>query len=47
MVYPLPTLLLVEAHNPWQCLTVTFHSGYESMTISRMLIGWRPGHDNE
>ena len=46
-LYPLPTSLLVEAHNPWQCLTVTFHSGYESMTISRMLIGWGPGHDNE
>ena len=40
---PLPTLLLVEAHNPWRCLTVTFHSGYESMTISRTLIGWRVG----
>ena len=25
----------------------TFHSDYESMTISRTLIGWRVGHDNE
>ena len=43
LIYPLPTLLLEEAHNPWRCLTVTFHSGYESMTISRTLIGWRVG----
>ena len=38
---------VVEAHNPWRCLTATSHYGYESMTISRTLIGWRVGHDNE